>query len=79
MSEVWTPAAKPCHFDKIGMCFYEAGDFRKPRKGEFYLSGAIVQAWRAPMDCLADYRVVRPTHHAKQVMRWVEGEKVVLP
>lgn len=75
----WLPAAKPVHFQDIGMCFYESGEFRAPVKGEFYLSGAIVQAWRAPNDLRAEYRIVRPTHKAKQVMRWVEDGPVVLP
>jgi hypothetical protein len=31
--------------------YYEAtGEFRSPRKGEYYLSGAIVEAYRAPND-----------------------------
>lgn len=80
MSEVWTPASKPCNFEGIGMCFYEAGEFREPKRGEFYLSGAIVEAWRAPnpYPLGSRYRIVRPTHRAVQKTYWAEGERVVL-
>lgn len=62
-------------------CFYEALGFRPPRKGEFYLSGAIPMAYRAKADLAAAYQVVRPTHfaivpdHARQ---YVPGPAVTL-
>lgn len=34
-------------------------DFRPPRKGEFYLSGAKVCAYRAPNDLDTAYRIAR--------------------
>lgn len=37
------------------------GEFRPPRKGEYFLSGAIVMAYRAPYD------LKRPYHIAKLV------------
>ncbi len=33
---------------------------RPPLKGEYYLSGAIVQAWRAPNDLTTAFIVVEP-------------------
>lgn len=36
------------------------GDFRPPRKGEYYLSGAIVAAYKAPNDLSTAFRIVRP-------------------
>lgn len=35
--------------------FKATGEFRPPRKGEWYLSGAIVQAWKAPNDLSTPY------------------------
>ena len=57
-------------------CFYEKLGFRPPRKGEFYLSGAVVMAYRAPNDLTASYQVVRPTHWAAQAL--TKGEAVTL-
>lgn len=35
------------------------GEFRAPRKGEFYLSGAIVCAYRAPNDLTQKFHIAR--------------------
>lgn len=35
--------------------FRATGEFRAPRKGEFYLSGAIVEAYPAPNDLSTAY------------------------
>jgi hypothetical protein len=35
------------------------GDFRAPKKGEFYLSGAIVSAYRAPNDLAQKFHIAR--------------------
>lgn len=35
------------------------GDFYPPRKGEWYLSGAIVEAYRAPNDLSTPYHIAR--------------------
>lgn len=45
--------------------------YRAPKKGEWYLSGAIVMAYRAPNDLATEYFVVRPLlkHRLRQV--WV--------
>lgn len=38
--------------------FYRKLGFRCPMKGEYYLSGAIVQAWQAPNDLTTEFMVV---------------------
>ena len=43
---------RPFAYRKLG--------FRPPRKGEFYLSGAVVTAYRAPNDLTTSYQVVEP-------------------
>lgn len=52
-----------------GKYHYRKDGFRPPKKGEFYLSGAIVQAWRAPNDLSASYQVVVPTTPAFTLVR----------
>lgn len=39
---------------------YRVMGFRPPRRGEFYLSGAVVWAFRAPADLRTPYQVVEP-------------------
>ncbi len=34
--------------------------FRTPRKGEHYLSGAVVYAYRAPNDLSTPFHIVKP-------------------
>ncbi len=35
------------------------GEFRPPKKGEWYLSGAVVEAYRAPNDLSTPYYIAR--------------------
>ncbi len=63
----------------LAKCYYKHIAFRPPRQGEFYLSGAIVQAWRAPNNLSIAYHVIQPTHHAKKVSVHKKGAKVKLP
>jgi len=35
------------------------GGYRAPKKGEFYLSGAIIEAYMAPNDYSAPYHIAR--------------------
>jgi len=57
---------QPIEFEGLGLCFYEQErSFRAPRKGEYYLSGAIVQAYRAPNDLSTAFKIARPTHRAR--------------
>lgn len=50
--------------------FFRAGpEFRPPRKGEFYLSGAIPCAYRAPNDLLTSYRIAIPAEEPPREIR----------
>lgn len=40
--------------------FERTGEFRPPRKGEYYLSGAIPQAWQAPNGLGQAYHILKP-------------------
>jgi hypothetical protein len=40
--------------------FKPTGEFRTPKKDEWYLSGAIVEAWRAPNDLSQPFYIARP-------------------
>lgn len=40
--------------------FLKTGEFRTPKKGEFYLSGAIVEAYRAQNDLSTAYHIAVP-------------------
>jgi len=40
--------------------FKATGEFRPPKKGEFYLSGAIIEAYRAPNDLSQAYWIAVP-------------------
>lgn len=51
--------------------FYRVIDFRPPRKGEMYLSGAIVGWYKAPSDLSDSFLVVEFTERAKISERWV--------
>lgn len=64
----------PLHFEHMGMCYYRKLGKRKPRRGEYYLSGAMVAAYRAMADCPAVYEVVVPLFHALRVNP-VTGDK----
>ena len=47
-------------FENLGRAEYDKIAFRNPRRGEYYLSGAVVQAYIAPNDLSSPYQVVKP-------------------
>ncbi len=51
-------------FERLGMCYYRTVEFRAPKSGEYFLSGAIVGAYKAANDMKTPYLVVVPTHTA---------------
>ena len=61
-----------------GLCYYETLGFRSPLKGEWYLSGAMVQAYRARQDLTSLYYIVRPTHRAVLQTCTIRGEEITL-
>lgn len=48
-----------------GLREYEPLGFRYPKRGEYYLSGAIPQAWLAPNDLTMMFHVVKPLPQPK--------------
>lgn len=72
-------AAPILNFEFLGPCFYELGEMRPPLAGEYYLSGAIVSAWRAYSDLTPCYRIVRPTFKAVLRPSYVRGEAIPNP
>jgi hypothetical protein len=50
--------------------FYRKVDFRAPKKGEWYLSGAIVEAYQAPNDLTDEYQIVERA--ARALRRTIE-------
>lgn len=45
--------------------FKATGEFRCPKKGEWFLSGAKVSAYRAPNDLSTKYWIAEETKHAQ--------------
>lgn len=39
--------------------FIKTGEFRCPRKGEWFLSGSIAEAYLAPNDLTTEYHIVK--------------------
>lgn len=70
----------PLGDDALGRrVFVELGETRPPMAGEYYLSGAIPEVWRAPNDLGQAFRIVRPTHYARQAIAWDVGESFEPP
>ncbi len=51
--------------------FYNVVEFRCPKKGEYYLSGALVTGYLAPNDLSTEFLVVELTKKAVQQTIWV--------
>ena len=60
------------------LCFYRLDGFRLPKRGEWFVSGAIPMAYRAKRDLSTSYHVAVPTHFAKPATGYVRGGEVVL-
>lgn len=45
--------------------FVASGEYRVPKQGEFYLSGAIIHAYRAINDLSSKYWIARPVNVVK--------------
>lgn len=55
--------------------FYNVVDFRNPKKGEYYLSGAKIEAYEAPNDLGIEFLIAEKTFPAKQAHTWVKREE----
>jgi hypothetical protein len=67
------PSARrdPITFEgKPGHWSYSIQGMREPKRDEYYLSGAIVQAWRAPNDLTTKYLVVVPLRQFVMRSEW---------
>lgn len=51
------PVPRPVAFSET-VFMKKTGEFRVPRKGEWYLSGAIPCAYQAPNDLLSNYHIL---------------------
>lgn len=62
-------------YDKNKYRVKATGEFRPPKNGEWYLSGAIVEAYRAHVDLSTPYHIGKLVS-GKTVTRWVPDETV---
>ena len=56
--------------------FYEVIDYRPPKEGEHYISGAEPMAYRAPNDLSNPFLIARKTYKAVHKEVWVRDEKI---
>lgn len=54
---------------------YRVLGFRPPKKGEYYLSGAVPAAYKAPSDLLSVYLVIELTGELVPKTIWVPKEE----
>jgi hypothetical protein len=47
-------------FEGVGVAPYDILGWHRPKRGEFYLSGAVVKAYVAPNDLSDEFIVVQP-------------------
>ncbi len=45
--------------DQVGVRAMATGEFRPPQKGEWFLSGSYVEAYRAEVDLTTAYHIAR--------------------
>lgn len=50
------------------------GEMRPPRKGEWYLSGAIVEAYRAPNDLSTPYHIAKLVKVEERIVKVIVQE-----
>lgn len=50
----------PAHSQRSFSAWCEVIEYRPPKRGEYYLSGAIVEAYMAPEDMSSSYWVCEP-------------------
>lgn len=65
------------YFEGLGLCFYRTDGIRRPRAGEYYLSGAIVEAHKAYTTLPSHYLVVIPTNLALPHKSYIRGATIV--
>lgn len=50
--------------------FYQIIEYRRPKKGEYFLDGAVITAYKAVTDLYDEYLVVELTCPAKLIWVW---------
>jgi hypothetical protein len=55
----------------LGHRFYDCNEMRRPRKGEWYISGAMPCVYYAACDGDTPHLIAKPTARAKLVRTWV--------
>lgn len=58
--KTYEPADKWLAHKVPNVRFVKTGEFRAPRKGEWYISRAMRGVWRAPNDLVCAYQIARP-------------------
>jgi len=54
-----TMEERPARVTQRNLRCEATGEFRAPKKGEWYLSGAIVEGYRAPADLNTPYHIAK--------------------
>lgn len=54
------------------LLFWDAVDYRAPKKGEYFLSGAIPQPYKATNDMTQEYLVIKFTDKATPVTTYIK-------
>lgn len=71
------PALKAVlNFEGIGPCFWRGLVWKLPERGDWFVSGAIPEAYRARQHLTTHYWCVEPTEYAKPAMTYVRAEAV---
>jgi hypothetical protein len=59
--------------DRLRYRAVATGEYRDPRKGEWFLSGSTVEAYYAPADGMIQYAIARLV---KGTMQWVPDDNI---
>jgi hypothetical protein len=60
---------------KRGHYFYNVVGYRRPKRGEWFISGGPPEAYYAPNDLSAVYLIAEPTDRAAKEQVWVKKEQ----
>lgn len=68
----------PLYFHGLGWCYFEDIAIREPKRGEWYLSGAILEGrkTRYDFDVGDKFGVVRPTYFARKQIVFIKSRAI---
>ena len=69
------PPTLPIQDSSLKKCFYQVIDYREPKKGEWFISGAIPTLYKTHNDLSTKYVIPIPTYFSKTIQIEVKGEK----